>query len=29
MTAQRFHENAEVGPQLYAVLETVTKPEAL
>jgi hypothetical protein len=29
MTAQRSHENAEVGQQLYAVLESIKNPEAL
>jgi hypothetical protein len=29
MTAQRSHESAEVGQQLYAVLESIKKPEAL
>ncbi len=29
MTAQRSYENAEVGQQLYAVLESVKTPEAL
>jgi hypothetical protein len=29
MTAQRSHDNVEFGQQLYAVLESVKKPEAL
>jgi hypothetical protein len=29
MTAERFHSNAEPGQQLYAVLESIKKPEAL
>jgi hypothetical protein len=29
MTAQRSHESAEVGQQLYALLESIKKPEAL
>ncbi|MBW8765845.1 MAG: hypothetical protein JF630_06305, partial [Geodermatophilales bacterium] len=29
MTVQRSYENAEVGQQLYAILEAVKKPEVL
>jgi hypothetical protein len=29
MTAQRSHENTEMGQQLYALLESIKKPEAL
>ena len=29
MTSQRSYENAEVGQQLYAILEAVKKPEVL
>jgi hypothetical protein len=29
MTVQRSHSNAQVGQQLYAVVESVKKPEAL
>jgi hypothetical protein len=29
MTAQRSYENAEMGQQLYALLESIKKPEAL
>ena len=29
MTAQRTHQSPEFGQQLYAVLESVKKPEAL
>ena len=29
MTAQRSHDNTEMGQQLYALLESIKKPEAL
>ena len=29
MTSQRFHHNTEAGQQLYAIVETCRRPEAL